>query len=707
MKPTSFYQNSIRFVAIVFVMLLSAGGALGQTTSFTYQGKLTDGGTPANGTYQMQFSLHSAVSGDANQIGSTTTIDSVSVTNGTFTVELNFTAPNAFDGGARWLKMAVRKPSDQSFVSLNPRQPISSTPYAVRTLSAASAEMATNASQLGGVAASQYVQTSDTRLSDARPASTVNFDTASLSGTVPPARLPSLAGDVTGPPNATVLSSVGGQTASNVASATTTTKAATSANTANTIIKRDAGGNFSAGTITASLNGNSTSATTAGNVTGIVAVANGGTGSAIKNFVDLSTNQTVGGNKTFTGTLSGSGSGLTNVPGAIKWQTVSQLAQQAQPNNGYITTNEAQTTITLPAAPSVGDIVRVSGSGRGGWKIAQNAGQSIIGTNIVSIGATWTPRGSIRNWRSVASSADGSKLVAVVHEGQIYTSTDSGVTWTPREADRQWRSVASSADGSKLVAAVQFGRIYTSTDSGVTWTPRETDRQWQSVASSADGSKLVAVADGGQIYTSTDSGVSWMPRESIRSWGPVASSADGSRLVAGDRGGQIYTSIDSGVSWVPQDINREWSSVASSADGSQVVAVVFSGQIYTSSTPTDPSITWERRETNRPWLSVASSGDGAKLVAVANGRQIYISTDSGLNWMPRESNRKWSAVASSADGSKIVAVVQNGLIYTSSAVTTIGTAGYLTGGQLSAIELQYIGNGQFLPLSHSGTIQGF
>ena len=39
--------------------------------------------------------------------------------------------------------------------------------------------------------------------------------------------------------------------------------------------------------------------------------------------------------------------------------------------------------------------------------------------------------------------------------------------------DRDWGSIASSADGTKLVAAVggPGGHIYTSTNSGVTWTP--------------------------------------------------------------------------------------------------------------------------------------------------------------------------------------------------------------------------------------------
>ena len=136
--------------------------------------------------------------------------------------------------------------------------------------------------------------------------------------------------------------------------------------------------------------------------------------------------------------------------------------------------------------------------------------------------------------------------------GLIYTSTDSGVSWTPRDSDRLWWAVASSDDGSKLVAVeggpVTNGRIYTSTDSGVSWTPRESNRFWTAVASSADGSKLIAAAD--QIYTSTDSGLSWTPRDSGRAWTSVASSADGSKLVATVHLGSIYTSTDSGLTWL-------------------------------------------------------------------------------------------------------------------------------------------------------------
>jgi len=76
----------------------------------------------------------------------------------------------------------------------------------------------------------------------------------------------------------------------------------------------------------------------------------------------------------------------------------------------------------------------------------------------------------------VASSSDGTKLIAVASqhsydEGDyIYTSWDSGVTWTQRGTQQTWASVASSADGTMLVAAANHGNLYTSSDSGATWT---------------------------------------------------------------------------------------------------------------------------------------------------------------------------------------------------------------------------------------------
>jgi hypothetical protein len=60
----------------------------------------------------------------------------------------------------------------------------------------------------------------------------------------------SLAGHVTGTQSATVVASVGGVTAANVAAGANLANAATNLNTASALVKRDGSGNFTAGTIT-------------------------------------------------------------------------------------------------------------------------------------------------------------------------------------------------------------------------------------------------------------------------------------------------------------------------------------------------------------------------------------------------------------------------------------------------------------------------
>jgi len=73
------------------LVLLSAMAANAQTSTLTYQGRLNDGGTAATGNYDLQFALWDSLSGGA-QIGSTLTISTVAVNNGTFTVTLDFGA---------------------------------------------------------------------------------------------------------------------------------------------------------------------------------------------------------------------------------------------------------------------------------------------------------------------------------------------------------------------------------------------------------------------------------------------------------------------------------------------------------------------------------------------------------------------------------------------------------------------------------------
>jgi len=285
---------------------------------------------------------------------------------------------------------------------------------------------------------------------------------------------------------------------------------------------------------------------------------------------------------------------------------------------------------------------------------------------------TWVQTGApVNEWQSVASSADGVKLVAVTsYTNAIYTSTNSGTYWTSNNALRkEWWSVASSGDGTKLIAAASYdlGGLYTSTNSGATWASNNIPpNAWVSVASSADGAKLIAVAGGGQvlgpIYTSPDTGATWVSNSlTVDNWESVACSADGNKLVAGDASGRIFTSTNSGITWMqPSSLSGFVYSLASSVDGNRLIASshTASGQsiVYTSTNSGNNWVSNNLSLSNSGGVSVASSVDGTKLCVVSQTKGIYSSTDSGATWISNNApDQVWEAVASSADGNKMVA----------------------------------------------------
>src|SRR5262245_27238045 len=78
------------------LLVLSAGNdrlstCFAEGTAFTYQGRLTDGGGLANGSYDLTFALFDAVTGGAQQ-GVTLTNTATAVSNGLVTVLLDFGA---------------------------------------------------------------------------------------------------------------------------------------------------------------------------------------------------------------------------------------------------------------------------------------------------------------------------------------------------------------------------------------------------------------------------------------------------------------------------------------------------------------------------------------------------------------------------------------------------------------------------------------
>jgi hypothetical protein len=304
----------------------------------------------------------------------------------------------------------------------------------------------------------------------------------------------------------------------------------------------------------------------------------------------LNANQTFSGANTFNGAnsftnMGNSFHGSFFGNGLVGWLPQAGASVSAVSDTGYLLNSAQLTTVTLPTLPAVGDIVRISGAGAGGWKIAQNSGQSILGSFLSYANAFWTSVQSANNWDSIACSADGSRLVAVNDATGAYTSQNFGATWSsPSVPPSSGRGVASSADGKKLVVVVYGGGIYTSINSGASWqNTGPGNANWYAVASSADGTKIIAAVYGGDLYYSANSGGSWTPEVGAANWVSVASSADGTRLLAAISGGGMYLSANSGTSWQTTGSgNANWTGVASSADGSKLAAANSSGYIYTS-----------------------------------------------------------------------------------------------------------------------------
>ncbi|HET8678167.1 MAG TPA: hypothetical protein VFO63_20360, partial [Blastocatellia bacterium] len=159
-----FCYRTISVSLSLLLGLILTTTAYAQTSAFTYQGRLTDSANPADGIFDMQFKLFdTATVGTGIQQGATITKGTVQVTNGVFDVELDFGA-GVFTGAGRFLEISLRPAgSPDPRTILSPRQPVTSAPYAVRSATAGAADTATNAtnaSQLGGIAASGFIQNS-------------------------------------------------------------------------------------------------------------------------------------------------------------------------------------------------------------------------------------------------------------------------------------------------------------------------------------------------------------------------------------------------------------------------------------------------------------------------------------------------------------------------------------------------------------------
>jgi len=132
MKTTTI--SAMLVLALVWLVGFAEAAPMG--TVFTYQGRLIDSNSPADGEYDFQFQLYDDANIiDGNQMGSTIELDDLDVIDGYFTVELDY-GSGVFNGDARWLEIDVRPGNSidvNDFMTLSPRQKVTPTPYALHT----------------------------------------------------------------------------------------------------------------------------------------------------------------------------------------------------------------------------------------------------------------------------------------------------------------------------------------------------------------------------------------------------------------------------------------------------------------------------------------------------------------------------------------------------------------------------------------------
>lgn len=366
--------------------------------------------------------------------------------------------------------------------------------------------------------------------------------------------------------------------------------------------------------------------------------------------------------------------------GVEGWIRTEDMEVLTRPNRGYLVGGDAgPVTVRLPADARVGDVVRVRGVTSAGWSIAESDGTTLE----LPAGYFWRGTGPVEDWVSVASSADGQRLLAAPDFGRIHLSTDGGVTWEPRGIRIGWGVVGCSADGQVMVAGQRSGTLWRSVDGGETWQSLGVEGEWLSLTASHDGSRWLAASRTGALKSSQDYGAHWTallrPGGSGRGisggpWRSVASSADGRKLIAAEEGGRVWTSTDAGVNWIPRLQPDVWGKVASSADGTRLVVMERPVALIQGLGPqdclghhlwisTDSGETWNLAGPPGCYGTVGTSADGLRILAYRYGGQLDLSEDGGRSWDSRAQPFEPIDLTASADGRRWVAGSSSSMLY--------------------------------------------
>lgn len=138
--------NNLLWAVLLAGILSGPLATMAQTplgSTWSYQGRLVEDGTPVNDLVDLRFTLCETEAADCTlglsavhdgQAGNGAPVD---VIDGLFTVQLDF-GSGVFNDEARWLEIEVRSPHDPTdtlpFTVLSPRQPLTAAPFALYAL---------------------------------------------------------------------------------------------------------------------------------------------------------------------------------------------------------------------------------------------------------------------------------------------------------------------------------------------------------------------------------------------------------------------------------------------------------------------------------------------------------------------------------------------------------------------------------------------
>jgi hypothetical protein len=148
------------FTVMTAALFLAAfqPGIVAQTTVMPYERTLNIGGVPANGSYDLRFILYTT-QGGAVQVGNPVERLNIDVSNGTYSVDIDFGAMPFTTQTELWVDVSYKLAGNGGgYIFTGVRDQMKASPYAIRAYYATTANYAQTADSIGGLYPANIVQ---------------------------------------------------------------------------------------------------------------------------------------------------------------------------------------------------------------------------------------------------------------------------------------------------------------------------------------------------------------------------------------------------------------------------------------------------------------------------------------------------------------------------------------------------------------------